>query len=191
MTAVLRPTAATTPAEARGGAPAERPALRLVAVATPQPPLEDERLPVRLVVPGRAAPRPVHVPGPRPHGGRALLADAFGPSWSTRADLPDARETGRRLLTLTLEALAGRRPLAQLQPMTSLGVFGALSAGRRPRWCIEGTSPLVLGPVRACEPVDGVAEVSAVAWRSGRAHAMAARLEGIDGRWRCTAIQVG
>ena len=192
MTAVLRPTAtATATTEARGDAPAERPALRLVVVATPQPPLQDEHLPVRLVVPGRAAPRPVHAPGPRPQGSRILPADDFGPSWSTRADLPDAREAGRRLLTLTLEALAGRRPLAQLQAMTSLGVFAALSGGRRPRWCTEGTSPLVLGPVRACEPVDGVAEVSAVAWRSGRAHAVAARLEGIDGRWRCTAIQVG
>jgi len=39
--------------------------------------------------------------------------------------------------------------------------------------------------------VDGVAEVSAVAHRAGRAHAVAARLEGVDGRWRCTALQVG
>ena len=39
--------------------------------------------------------------------------------------------------------------------------------------------------------VDGVAEVSAVAHRGGRAHAVAARLEGIDGRWRCTALQIG
>ncbi|HEY0506923.1 MAG TPA: Rv3235 family protein [Blastococcus sp.] len=191
MTA-LRPTATTTAtADTGAGAAAERPALRLVVVATPQPPLEDERLPLRLVVPGRSAPRPVHVPGPRPHGNRPLPAGDFGPSWSTRADLPDVRTAGRRLLTLTLEALAGRRPLAQLQTMTSLGVFAALSAGRRPRWCTEGTSPLVVGSLRVCEPVDGVAEVSAVVWRSGRAHAVAARLEGIDGRWRCTALQVG
>jgi hypothetical protein len=45
--------------------------------------------------------------------------------------------------------------------------------------------------VHVCEPVDGVAEVSAVARRAGRAHAVAARLEGIDGRWRCTALQIG
>ena len=58
-------------------------------------------------------------------------------------------------------------------------------------WNAQGTSPLVVGPVRVCEPVDGVAEVTAVARRGGRAHAVAARLEGIDGRWRCTALQVG
>jgi len=52
-------------------------------------------------------------------------------------------------------------------------------------------SPIAMGPVHVCEPVDGVAEISAVARRAGRAHAIAARLEGIDGRWRCTAVQIG
>ena len=168
-----------------------RPPLRLVVVPTPQPPLEDERRPVRLLLPGPPAPRPRYRPGPRPLVRSAAPRDDFGPTWSQRADLPDARDAGRRLITLTLEAMAGRRPLAQLQPMTSVGVFAALSGGRRPRWCAEGTAPLVVGPVHVCEPVDGVAEVSAVVWRAGRAHAVAARLEGIDGRWRCTALQIG
>jgi hypothetical protein len=184
------PRATTPPVPPPPGA--ERPRLRLVVVPTPQPPLEDERQPVRLVLPGIAAPRPVHRPGPRPRSGPdGARQDDFGPAWSPRGVLPDARDAGRRLITLTLEAMAGRRPLAQLQPMTSAGVFAALSAGRRPRWCTEGTAPLIVGPVHVCEPVDGVAEVSAVARRGGRAHAVAARLEGIDGRWRCTALQVG
>jgi hypothetical protein len=172
--------------------PAGRPPVRLVLVPTPQPPLEDERHPLRLVLPGISAPRPAHRPGPRPrtdHG--PARPDDFGPSWSVRADLPDPRDAGRRLITCTLEALAGRRPIIQLQPMTTMGVFTALSGGRRPRWCAEGTSPLLIGQVHVCEPVDGVAEVSAVARRNGRAHAVAARLEGIDGRWRCTALQIG
>jgi hypothetical protein len=185
------PRATTPPASPTPGT--ERPRLRLVVVPTPQPPLEDERQPVRLVLPGIAAPRPVHRPGPRPRfAPDAAPRDGdFGPAWSPREVLPDARDAGRRLITLTLEAMAGRRPLAQLQPMTSAGVFAALSAGRRPRWCTEGTAPLIVGPVHVCEPVDGVAEVSAVARRGGRAHAVAARLEGIDGRWRCTALQIG
>jgi hypothetical protein len=172
---------------------AEPTGLRLVVVPTPQPPLTDPRGPVRLVVPGVVLPRPVHRPGPRPrldHGAAPGLDD-FGPTWSSRADLPDPQVVGRRLVTLALEAMAGRRPLTQLQPLTSLGVYGALSAGRRPAWCSGGTTPLIVGHVRVCEPVDGVAEVSAVARRDGRAHAVAARLEGIDGRWRCTALQVG
>jgi hypothetical protein len=167
--------------------------LRLVVVPTGQPPLEDERVPLRLVVPGAVAPRPTHRPGPRPRPGRltARPVDDFGPSLSARADLPDARDAGRRLITCTLEALTGRRPITQVRSMTSLGVFTALVQGRRPRWCAEGTAPLIVGPVHVCEPVDGVAEVTAVARRGGRAHAVAARLEGIDGRWRCTALQIG
>ena len=166
--------------------------LRLVVVPTPQPPVEDERIPVRLVRPGVAVPRPVHRPGPRPRTafGPSVPGD-FGPTWSSRTELPDPAIAGRRLITLTLEALAGRRPLAQVQAITSTGVFTALSAGRRPVWCTGSTSPLLVGRVHVSEPVDGVAEVSAVARRDGRAHAVAARLEGIDGRWRCTALQIG
>ncbi|SFD96748.1 Rv3235 family protein [Blastococcus tunisiensis] len=169
------------------------PPLRLVVVRTPQPPLEDERIPLRLVRPGITAPRPAHRPGPRPRADRTTARpdDEFGPSLSVRADLPDPGETGRRLVTCALEALAGRRPITQVRPMTSPGVFAALVQGRRPRWCAEGSAPLVIGPVHVCEPVDGVAEISVVARRAGRAHAVAARLEGIDGRWRCTALQVG
>jgi hypothetical protein len=174
-------------------APAPKPAeLRLVIVSTPQPPLEHPDRPVSLVRPGVAPPRPPHRPGPRPRPLRGAAAiDDFGPSLSGRADLPDPHVAGRRLLTLALEAMAGRRPMTQVRPLTSLGVYGALSAGRRPGWCSGGTSPLLIGQVRVCEPVDGIAEISAVARRDGRAHAVAARLEGIDGRWRCTALQVG
>jgi hypothetical protein len=179
MTASLRPN------DRPGPAP-----LRLVVVPTPQPPLEDERIPVRLLRPGVAVPRPVHRPGPRVQVGLAP-ADDFGPTWSNRTDLPDPRVEGRRLFLVTLEALAGRRPLAQVQAVTSAGVFAALAGGRRPGWCTASTSPLLVGRVHVSEPVDGVAEVSAVARRDGRAHAVAGRLEGIYGRWRCTALQIG
>jgi hypothetical protein len=168
-----------------------RPHLRLVTVATPQPPLE--RGAVRLVLPGVVPPRPPHRPGPRPESKtRTAAADAdFGPRWTTRADLPDPRDAGRRLVTTTLEALAGRRPIGQVGPLVTPGVYAALAGRRRPRWCSEGNAPIAVGPVHVCEPVDGVAEVSAVVRRAGRAHAVAARLEGIDGRWRCTAVQIG
>lgn len=173
-------------------AAAEAPSgLRLSIVRTPQPPEVLLRGPLRLVLPGLPVPRPVHRPGPRPRA-TTLRADAeFGPVLSTRAHLPDARAAGRQLLTTALEAFAGRRPITQLRPLTTAMVFQAVSAGRRPAWCAGGTAPILLGVVHVCEPVDGVAEVSAVAHRAGRAHAVAARLEGIDGRWRCTAVQIG
>ena len=172
-------------------ASAAQPAFRLVAVRTPQPPLEDEHRPLRLVQPGVVAPRPPHRPGRRPVPTGHGVRDDFGPTWSARSDLPDARSAGRQLMVLALEALSGRRPLTQLQPITSPRTYAALAGRRHPAWCAAGTAPLILGRVHVCEPVDGVAEVSAVAHRSGRAHAVAARLEGLDGRWRCTALQIG
>jgi hypothetical protein len=126
--------------------------------------------------------------------GRCTVRDP-GPGRSDRgtrrADLPPAAEAGRSVMLLALEVMAGRRPVTQLRGVTTPRLFTALAAGRRPRWCAEGTAPLVLGRVHVCEPVDGVAEVSVVARRAGRAHAVAARLEGLDGRWRCTALQIG
>jgi hypothetical protein len=95
------------------------------------------------------------------------------------------------VVLLALEVLAGRRPVVQLRAVTTPGLFASLAAGRRPRWCADGTAPLALGRMHVCEPVDGVAEVSVVARRGGRAHAVAARLEGLDGRWRCTALKIG
>jgi hypothetical protein len=171
-----------------------RPRLELVVVRTPGPRLEDERHPVRLLNPG-PRPRPLRsAPGPRPRVDLPPATDEdtdFGPTWTRRAQLPDPQAAGRRLVTLTLEAFAGRRPVAQLQPLVTPQLFAALTGRRRPRWCSEGTAPLLISSVRVCEPVDGVAEVVAVARRAGRAHAVAARLEGIDGRWRCTALQIG
>jgi hypothetical protein len=187
VTAAHTPAAADQVTDSTGGPSS----LRLVVVPTPQPPEVVLRGPLRLVLPGVPVPRPVHRPGPRPSA-MTRRADAdFGPVLSTRADLPDARSAGRQLLTTALEAFAGRRPITQLRPLTTATLFEAVSAGRRPPWCTGGTAPVLLGAVHVCEPVDGVAEVSAVAHRAGRAHAVAARLEGIDGRWRCTAVQIG
>ncbi len=165
--------------------------LRLTVVPALHPPLTGPA--VALVDPTTPPPRPSHRPGPRPAPQRRgrRQPDLFGPAWSVRADLPDPRAAGRLLFTTVLEALAGRRPLAQVQRLTAPGVHAALAAGRRPAWCSGGTAPVLLGPVHVCEPVDGVAEVSAVARRAGRAHAVAARLEGLDGRWRCTALSIG
>jgi hypothetical protein len=45
--------------------------------------------------------------------------------------------------------------------------------------------------VRVTEPADGVAEVSALVRRGLRVTAVALRLEGMDGRWQCTALELG
>jgi hypothetical protein len=186
-------TATVLPAPTAGAAEQEpAPRLHLRLVPSPQPPLADASEPVRLLLPGVPVPRPLHRPGPRPRPERPLDPDGdFGPAWSTRADLPSPADVGRSVVLLALEVMGGRRPLTQLRTLTTPGLFAALASGRRPRWCADSTAPLVLGRVHVCEPVDGVAEISVVARRAGRAHAVAARLEGLDGRWRCTALQIG
>ncbi len=178
----------TSPAPGASG-PAPRLLLRLVP--TPQPPAADPAEPVALVRPGVPVPRVPHRPGPRPRADRPREPDAdFGPSWSARADLPAPAEAGRSVVVMALEVLAGRRPVAQLRGLTTPGLFASLSSGRRPQWCSAGMAPFAVGRVHVDEPVDGVAEISVVVRRAGRAHAVAARLEGLDGRWRCTALQI-
>ncbi|SDX48690.1 hypothetical protein SAMN05661080_00127 [Modestobacter sp. DSM 44400] len=187
--------AAAGPAAALSRSGDDRGRLHLVLVRTPGPPLEDERVPVRLLVPGRPRRRSAPPPGPRPLMDQPLRRPGnepdFGPALSRRADLPEPGPAARRLVTIALEAFAGRRPMSQLQPAVTPSLFTVLIARRKPRWCLDGTTALRISSVRVSEPVDGVAEVSAVARRDGRAHAVAARMEGIDGRWRCTALQVG
>ena len=187
MTAPSQTLDATVEAPAAG-----RASLRLVVVPTPQPPLVAPHLAHPLVLPGAAMPRPPHRPGPRPlPEGPVRRNGDFGPTYSGRAELPDVHVAGRRLVTLVLEAFAERRPMIQLRSVTSHRLFAAVSTRRRPAWCAEGRAPFAVGPLHVCEPVDGVAEISAVVRRNGRAHALAARLEGIDGRWLCTALQIG
>ena len=42
-----------------------------------------------------------------------------------------------------------------------------------------------------CEPVNGVAEAAVVLQHGSRVRAVALRLEGQDGKWRVTALQIG
>jgi hypothetical protein len=45
--------------------------------------------------------------------------------------------------------------------------------------------------VHVTSPFDGVAEVAATVRRGPRVTAVALRLEGLDGRWQCTALHLG
>jgi hypothetical protein len=143
--------------------------------------------------------------GPLPAGLRARLTwstagapvvDWTVPGWSRDVDmgvtrtsttaLPDARRTAGVLARALIEALAGFRQLGQLSNHCSPEVFAGLRGLVRP----DGPPPKLLS-IRASEPADGIAEASAVFRRGERAAAMAFRLQGIDGRWRVTALQIG
>ena len=118
----------------------------------------------------------------------------FGPQATPRGLLPEPRGWAARLVQALVEVLAGDRPTSQLVRWTNEDVYATVQrrvrlrahAGRRP-----GGARAVVRSVHVSEPADGVAEVCALVQRGVRATAVAVRLEGIDGRWQCTALEVG
>lgn len=118
--------------------------------------------------------------------------DFFDPQPTPRRNLPDPEVWATRFLQAVVETLAGSRPSGQLQEWTSPAVHAQIVRDAHPgRWKgTGGVLPLVRS-VRVGEPADGVAEVCAVVQRGRRFAAIAARLEGFDGRWRAVALELG
>jgi hypothetical protein len=133
---------------------------------------------------------------PRTRKPTTILAPGV-PPWSSEADigvrktasehLPPAERAGSVLARALVEVLSGQRPLAQLRVHCAPEIYAGLS--NRP-----AAPPMALPhllTVRVCEPADGVAEVSVAFRRADRVKALAFRIEGVDGRWRITALQLG
>ncbi len=126
----------------------------------------------------------------------ATVRDAAVPGWSQDPDvgvrrtataaLPPAGRSGPVLARGLVEVLSGQRPVSQLRVHCSPEVF----AGLQGRPVLRGALGHLL-TVRVCEPADGVAEVSVVFRRAERVRALAFRIQGVDGRWRITALQTG
>ncbi len=175
MTTALAPSAAA----ARTRPMTVRPAPRR------EPPFDDE-LPRHLYLVGPLdQPLPFDTPR-RDSGARAYP--------SPDPALPDPGVWGRRLLIGIIETAAGRRPLPQLAALLSRSVahglgtdFERAAQRRRPHW----THAASIRTVRVCQPVAGVAELSATLQVGGRVRAVAMRLEARHGRWRCTRLQLG
>ena len=53
-----------------------------------------------------------------------------------------------------------------------------------------GRTRIHVGRAIICEPADGIAEATVLARWDGRTRAVAVRLEGIDGRWRCPVLAI-
>lgn len=164
--------------------------VRLRAVPLSEPPFDDEPTPrLRLVPPHREDPLPFESALPSDatadHHGDGM----FGRRPTPSSDLPDPRVWAGRLVVAAMEALSGRRPVQQLMPWTDDMVYAQVSRTVRGRRRTEEL-PRVLTSLHVSEPADGVAEVCAVVTGADRSRAVAARLEGTDGRWRCTALRV-
>ncbi len=186
----------------------------LAAVPDCEPPFDDERSAasrlqqLRLAGQSRAgatAARTLEDPLVRPRPGQRTIglvrvpdtiADSRVPGWSqevdigvrrtTTAELPPATRSGPVLARALVEVLCGQRPLSQLRVHCAPEVF----AGLQSRPLTRGALGHLLN-VRVCEPADGVAEISVAFRRGERVRAIAFRIQGVDGRWRVTALQTG
>ncbi len=96
-----------------------------------------------------------------------------------------------------VEVIGGDRPVAQLLRCTTVRVYNDLS--RRVR-ILARTAPApqrmrtvrpMVRSVHVFRPTPATAEVSVHVRHGQRSRAMAARLERRDGRWTCTALQLG
>lgn len=166
----------------------------------PASPAIDGSLALALALPLQLPARPaLHLVPPMPDAaigpapGAAVEDAADDPHWgyvvTPRSELPDPRPRAAQLVRAVLEVLAGDRPLQHLMRVTATPVQGELDAlpppvaGRRP-WARSVRS------VHVSEPTDGVAEVTAVVDRGSRCAALALRMQGLDGRWLITALDL-
>lgn len=177
-----------------------------------EPPYDDESPPDRCPLGDRL---PFEEPSPRrlEHD-----VDFFDPQPTSRSCLPEPGPWAAHFVRAAVEMLAGRRPMGQLRRWATLpAVAGVESAARRGsgqhpdesavRAAPTGsTSPATsanptnsaksaklgdaLHSVHVSEPADGVAEVCAVIRQGRRYRALAARLEGLDGRWQCVSFRL-
>lgn len=116
---------------------------------------------------------------------------------SRTSDLPDPSSWVARLSRAAVEVQLGARPLTQLRRWVSDEVYDELRRGTRRRTArvaepnrrqVVRAPRVVLRTVRTCEVADGVVEGCAVVDDGRRAWALVLRLEGADGRWRCTEL---
>ena len=169
------------------GPPVRRPAVRRVPLL--EPPYDDQLARARLQLVPQFEELPFDEPAPR-HFEHEI--DFFDPQPTPRRDLPDPERWATRFLQAVLETMAGCRPSTQLQEWTSPAVHAQVVGGTPGRrWITSARAVPIVRSVHVGEPADGVAEVCAVVQRGPRFAAIAARLEGFDGRWRCVALVLG
>lgn len=211
MTAVdLRPLPdlPAAPAAPAPGAAAPPP-LRLLPAACWEPPYDDERDPeelaaaqaaaraapaLRLVTPVVDDPVPLRIGAPTEEEAEQGVDDDERDRERRRRtparDLPSAQRFAHALLQRLVEVLAGVRPLGQLERDLTLEAFEELTRcyARSPRTSGPRPTARAVRSVHVQARPEGVAEVCGTVLRGDRPVAVALRLEGRDGAWRCTDL---
>ena len=123
--------------------------------------------------------------------------DFFGLQPASTSSLPNPRPLLENLTRCVIEVLAGARDLEQIARWVTDDVYRhllkrvVLSTRARQARGQKATRPAFsIGSTVLCETRDGVVEAVIVVHGRARSRAVAIRLEGLDSRWRATAINV-
>ena len=123
--------------------------------------------------------------------------DYFDQQPSPRATLPNPVPLLENLTRCVIEILAGARDLEQIARWVTDDVYRhllkrvVLSARARQATGRASARPsFSIGTTTAYEPRDGVVEAVVIVHGRARVRAVAIRLEGLDSRWRASAINV-
>ena len=136
---------------------------------------------------------PAHQPGLL----RIHAEEFFGHQPTGREALPNPEPLLENLTRCVIEILAGARDLEQIARWVTDDVYKhllkrvVLSARARQAKGQSAVRPAItIGSLSICEPRDGVIEAVVIVHSRARSRAVAIRLEGMDARWRATAINV-
>lgn len=143
-------------------------------------------------------PRPVRNISPAPTANTHVQTDEFfAHQPSPRAALPVPTPLLENLTRCVIEILAGARDLEQISRWVTDDVYRHLlkrvvlsARARQAKGRAPARPTFAIGSVSLCEPRDGIVEAVVIVRGRARVRAVAIRLEGLDNRWRATAINV-
>ena len=123
--------------------------------------------------------------------------DFFDQQPTSTSALPDPRPLIENLTRCVIEILAGARELDQIARWLTDDVYRHLlkrvvlsTRARQAKNQAMSRPAFTIGSTTLCEPRDGVIEAVVIVRGRARSRAVAIRLEGLDRRWRATAINV-
>jgi hypothetical protein len=153
--------------------------------------------PVAAPTDGATALDPASAPAPTQSTELRLLPGGAAAAESTDDEQHHTLVRARRFVQAVVEIVSGDRPCTQLIRWTDSDVYESLSTRVSAYAGISGSIPSAGRPrakvvsVKLCRPRDGVAEIAAHVRQGRRSHAIAARLERVERRWICTALELG
>ncbi len=121
----------------------------------------------------------------------------FGQQPTATASLPNPQPLIENLTRCVVEILAGARDLEQISRWVTDDVYKHLlkrvvlsARARQAKGQPVARPTFGIGSTTMCEPADGVVEAVVIVRGRARTRAVAIRLEGMDHRWRASAINV-